>query len=187
MIKSALETIANELDEYLRLKFRVDNKRVVLSNIVNQDGSIAITDPNKIVFTLVSIHEEKVLPNAQFRLTGNGPNPPVCINLNVLVSAYFTASLYPESLRFLSVVIGFFQNKNVFDSQSSPGLDSGIDKIIFDIQNLSFNEQSNLWASLGAKYLPSVLYRVRMVVIEESMLSYDIASVSGMDADLNGK
>ena len=53
----------------------------------------------------------------------------------------------------------------VFDKHSTPDLDSRIDKLVLDIENLNIQDLSNLWGLLGGRYLPSVYYRVRMVTI----------------------
>jgi hypothetical protein len=77
-------------------------------------------------------------------------------------------------------VIGFFQRFSVFDRNA---VDSGgnprypnmninvpankpwraIEKIIFKLHHLTFEQQNNLWASLGTKYLPNVVFQVRVL------------------------
>jgi hypothetical protein len=46
-------------------------------------------------------------------------------------------------------------------------------------------EQSNLWSTLGAKYMPSVLYKVRVVTIDQQMLAPETIEVGGMDRNFN--
>ena len=89
--------------------------------------------------------------------------------LYVLVSANFND--YKTSLQFLSGAIRFFQSKNVFNSQNTPALHASLEKLIVDLFTLGFEQQYHLWGSLGAKYLSSVLYRVRMVTIQEMQKS----------------
>ena len=84
----------------------------------------------------------------------------------VLFSAYFKPGNYTEALRFLSFVIAYFQYKNVFTRANTPQLDAGIDKLIFEMANISPEQLNNIWASLGAKYMPSVVYKMRMVTID---------------------
>jgi len=60
MIQSAIETVANELNEFFRLKFGLKEDRVVISNLVNQDGTLAIKDDNRVILSLVMIQEEKM-------------------------------------------------------------------------------------------------------------------------------
>jgi hypothetical protein len=43
--------------------------------------------------------------------------------------------------------------------------------------NLSFQEQNNLWGSMGAKYVPSVLYKVRMVTIDEGSIVLEVPEI----------
>ena len=56
----------------------------------------------------------------------------------------------------------------MFTSENSPGLDPRIEKLIVELYSLSFEQQHHLWGILGAKYLPSVMYRVRMITIQEA-------------------
>ena len=60
MVESAIQAVANELNEFFRLKFGITEERVVIANIVNQDGSLAIKDENRILLSLVLIQEERV-------------------------------------------------------------------------------------------------------------------------------
>ncbi len=80
--------------------------------------------------------------------------------------ANFTGNSYPEAFKFLSRTIGFFQKNHVIDHQSAPEMDVRIEKLILDIENLSIQDPSNLWGALGGKYLPSILYRIRMVAFD---------------------
>jgi hypothetical protein len=105
------------------------------------------------------------------------------MNLFILFSTNFTGQLVKESLKFISVIIGFFQNNNVFTSEEYPDMKN--DKLIFEIFNLNFLEQNNLWASMGAKYVPSILYKVRMIVIEEGLIQFEIPEVGKVDDDKN--
>ncbi|EPB65583.1 hypothetical protein ANCCEY_15351, partial [Ancylostoma ceylanicum] len=56
------------------------------------------------------------------------------------------------------------QGKNVFTPDNSPGMDPVLQKLIVDIYSYSFEQQYNFWSILGAKYLPSVLYKDFTVV-----------------------
>jgi hypothetical protein len=53
----------------------------------------------------------------------------------------------------------------VIDRVNSPDLDDRIEKLILDIENTPPQAMSNIWGVLGGRYLPSVLYRVRMVAV----------------------
>ena len=60
MIDSAIFSIVEELNDSLNVKFRLNENRVVASNLINLDGSLSIKDENRIVVSLVNLEEEKV-------------------------------------------------------------------------------------------------------------------------------
>ena len=101
-----------------------------------------------------------------------------------MVAAHFSAANYPEALKILSKVVEFFQARPVFDHHNSPSLDRGIHKLVIDIENLSLSDQALLWGSLGGRYLPSVLYRIRMVAIDSGAVHGQLAELDTTDTEL---
>ncbi len=164
MIFEALSCLADEMNVYFRNKLNLNEEKVVLSAIMNQDGTIAIQGENKVVITLVNIEKEPVVSNRLplGRSQENAPQP-VSINLYILFSCYFSGSNYAEALRFIAFVISFLQEKNVFTSANTPKLYSAIEKISFEMESPGAEKLNNIWATLGAKYMPSVLYKMRML------------------------
>jgi len=92
--------------------------------------------------------------------------PEVKLNLYLLFTAYFPSD-YFEALKMLSLVIGFFQKRNTFNTSNSPGLDSKIKDMNLELYTLNMEQQNHLWGSLGAKYTPSVLYKMRLISISD--------------------
>jgi hypothetical protein len=187
MIDSALDAVTKDLNQFLKLKFQLSEDAAVISNLSNLDGSVAVKELNRIVLTLVNIQEDKIANLKSSPGSKIGQNSPVFLNVHILVSSHFDEKLTKESLKFLSAAIAFFQNKAVFLPSNSPGLDNGIEKLIFEIVNLDFGQQSNLFSALGAKYLPSILYKMRMLVIDEETLQYTPSPITekGVDSDLD--
>lgn len=70
---------------------------------------------------------------------------------------------------YISYIIRFFQHRNVFTPQNSPSLDPGIEKMIADLHSLGFEQLNHLWAILGGKYLPSVMYKFRLLILDEDL------------------
>jgi hypothetical protein len=68
----------------------------------------------------------------------------------------------------LTAVIGYFQAKPVFHAANTPGLDRGIEKLLVELHSPSFEELNQLYGMLSAGYRPSVLYKLRLVVIQDS-------------------
>jgi hypothetical protein len=170
MINSAISHLANELNDSLQKTFGLDEKIVVVSSTVEQDGSLPLEASNKVALSLINIERETFSKNGggaglSFSRSSVG-NEPVFLNLYVMVSICFGGNNYLESMKFLSNSIAFFQRRPVFDHSNTPDMDDRIEKLIMDLENLSIQELSNLWGVLGGKYYPSVLYRVRMVAID---------------------
>ena len=38
-----------------------------------------------------------------------------------------------------------------------------IGRLMINLHPITFEQQNNLWASLGAKYMPSVVYKIRTI------------------------
>ncbi|MBI1938370.1 MAG: DUF4255 domain-containing protein [Ignavibacteriales bacterium] len=186
MIDKSLEALKRAVQNYLvslpELNLTSEDA-IVLSPIVKADGSLAIPD-NSLGLTLVNIEEERVVKSQNaVSIASDGRvsivNPEIKLNLFILIAANFTN--YDTGLQFLSAVVKCFQSKNVFTPDNTPLLDSSIQKLIVELFSLDFEKQNHLWGSLGAKYLPSVLYRVRLVAIQEGIKQAEQAPITIYD------
>ena len=173
MLFDALNFIVDEFNAY-RLRLDRNAAELVLGNIALQDGQVGTgSQPidDSLVLSLINIEEERTLKNEpNFRKAETGPvnqNPPLYLNLYLLFSANLDD--YAEALRFLSLILQFFQQHKSFTSAKYPILgESNIERMNFEIFDLSFEQTNNLWGILGSKLLPSILYKVRTVSIQAS-------------------
>jgi hypothetical protein len=188
MIDKALFFLRQEMNTYLKLKTGDDNK-ITLSAIVSQSGT-EVAPHNAAGMMLVNVEEEKAYrqPNPQ-TVANNGyysfQNPELTLNLYMLL--YANHSDHREALVLLSYIVQFFQSKNVFDNQESPQLGEDIEKLVVDLYSLTFEQQNQMWASLGAKYMPSTVYRVRMVIVNEKRPTEVVPGVSGISTGYAGR
>lgn len=192
MIDDALHIISEQLNQFLRLRFDLTENMVSLSYVVNQDGTVANEEKNKVIFSLLDISEEVYTNgNTQYRNSSYGEyvaRPNMHLNLQVGFFAYFNPGNYNEALKFTSAVIQFFHSKPTFTGQNTPALaDRGIDKIQFEMLHLDSNSKNNLWATLGAKYMPSVIYKVRALLVEDAAAQGYLEIIRTMDIDLQKK
>jgi hypothetical protein len=175
MIDLALGALTSQLNQALRRSFGVAEDVAVLANILEPDGQVATLADNRIVVSLVNIERDTVAQRGSgggSGLTRMARTPaPVNLNLSVMFAACFASGNYAEALKFISGTVGFFQSRPVFDRQNTPELDPRIDRLALDIANLSVAELSNLWSILSGRYVPSILYRVRMVSVDLGQLS----------------
>lgn len=174
MIDKALDTLVRCLQGYLiRLpELNITSETVVkLSQVVKHDGTVAI-ESNTLGLCLVNIEEERVTKaQIAYSTTPDGrtryEQPELKLNLYFLIAANFVD--YKTGLEFLSGAVRFFQSNNVFTPHDLPSLDPRITKLIVELWSLDFEQLNHLWGYLGGKYLPSVLYRVRMLRIKEEL------------------
>ncbi len=184
MIDNALKFVAAEVNRYVVRKINPKDdptitKLVVLGNITKAQDNDNAPNPNnpvagKAVLSLVNIEEDRISKSPQNFVKVNDKveyrNPKIFLNLYCLFAV--ANSAYDTALQQLSLIIQFFQYKNVLTHQNSPAasepkLDPRIDKLVFDLHSLNFEQVNHLWGTLGGKYLPSVLYKVRLVTIED--------------------
>lgn len=179
MINRILTALKDELNEFIKLKDPLNFGLLdiaILSNLVDQAGTLAFVSNNnnqtvhKIVMTLVNVEEEKIFKDQQyFKKTAEDSiitlNPELKIQLLVLFTAYSTS--YETSLLILGFVISFFQKKGVFTHQNSPSLNGITAKATVELQTLSAEQTNHIWGYLGAKYMPSVAYKVSLLTFQE--------------------
>lgn len=190
MIDKALKFLTAEMNTYLDLQNggAVSDQVIVLTNVANDSGGWAIPS-QKLGVSLINIEEEKVFKDqqTQFRNTDGEfeqYNPEIKLNLYMLVCANFVSEdgddKYEQGLKQLSRVVSFFQGKNVFTPDNSPAMDPVLQKLIVELYSYSFEQQYNFWTILGAKYLPSVLYKVRLLAYQEKRLLNQNEPITGI-------
>jgi hypothetical protein len=178
MLKESLQFFADELNKYLIQKAvaTLDTPRVVLGNAAKAfdtetppTGFIHIN--NRAIISLVNIEEDRVFKQQEnfvkTSTTIRYKNPPIYLNLYMLIS--LNRNNYADSLTWLAHIMQYFQFQNVFTPTTHPALDSRIQKLIVELYSLSFEQVNHLWSTLGGKYLPSVMYKVRQVTIDEDV------------------
>lgn len=195
MIDNALKIIANEVNKYVLRKLDPDRdpsstKRITTGNIARlqeteSTGSRTESAAVPGILTLVNIEEERTLKASANFVRSNDKtayrNPGIQLNLYCLFAV--NHSSYDTSLQYLSLIIQFFQFRNVIDHKNTPPdnglmLDEKIDKLIFDMVTMNAEQVNHLWAILGGKYLPSVLYKARMVTIEDDTILLETDNIN---------
>jgi hypothetical protein len=169
MIHAAIRCLAGELNEFFCRTLDTAEELVVVSNLLGADGAVAPDVSNKIVLFLTAIERDTVTqraPDLAGRTFAGGG--PLFLNIYLMAAANFTGRNYQDALRLISLLIGFLHHKPVFDRNNCPAMESSIERLIFDIENTPPPVMSNIWGVLGGRYLPSILYRVRVVAIDNA-------------------
>ncbi|PWJ57465.1 uncharacterized protein DUF4255 [Dyadobacter jejuensis] len=181
MIRTALEFIKTELSSYCYnkepLNYLTNGSVAKVSGFYSASGSSTVDLDKHLQITLINLEEERLegvrshyIPNDSDKFTKL--RAPVTINLYVLFTA--TAIDYLEGLHDISNVISFFQVNQTFSKNHFPAMNASvtdptarpwrlIERLDFTIHTLTLEQQNNLWAALGTKHLPHILYKVRML------------------------
>jgi hypothetical protein len=207
MIKAALILLREELRTYLSSKG--DTTDVILENIALLETNDASNLDQRIIISLVNIEEESTLKNASsnFSKTGSSKgaysNPPVFLNLYLLITANYTGGDSPKNnyllaLSNLSYVISFFQSRNSFtignsqvpnildfyDAQDKLYLPDLTDmKITMELYTLTFEQINHLWGSLGGRQAPFAMYKARLIMVRERNIIREVPLIEEVRAD----
>lgn len=187
MLEQAMSFLAAQLNAYLVSRFPGHPEIAVASGLCTPDGTLSPDIQNKMVITLINVERETVVALSNFTPTnGNGyarGNPPLYLNLYVLVSASFP-SQYATALQLLGRTLGYFQGNPNFDAQNSVNFPTSMNKLSVELVNLNLTELSTLWSTLGVDYMPSVLYKIRMLSLQEAWMSEPVPAVTGTEANV---
>ncbi|NIJ54708.1 DUF4255 domain-containing protein [Dyadobacter arcticus] len=186
MIRTVFEFVKSELSTYCFNKepliYPSVSSFLRISGFYSPSGNSTVDTEKHIQLTLVNLEEE--------RLEGIRPTfvrmdddqlmklrAPVTMNLQLLFAA--TAVDYLQSLHDISNVVSFFQANPIFTKDRYPGMNASvsepstrpwrlIERLDFQIHTLTLEQQNNMWAALGTKHLPYILYKVRMLTFFET-------------------
>ncbi|MDE1206987.1 DUF4255 domain-containing protein [Tenacibaculum larymnensis] len=169
MIFKSLQFTSNMLNQFLKNKFGLSDDVVVTNNIIDQNGTVPIENQNKVVITLIHIGQETVKSfYSRNKRTSNGNyvSKPLeeRYNLYILIAPNFED--YNEVLKFLNTSIQFFQINTALDANTSSNIPKGILRLEFEFEKGDgYQQMHNLWSALGAKYQPSVIYKMKLISI----------------------
>jgi hypothetical protein len=173
MLDVALNFLTAELNAYLvargARKATDEIGKVEVGKLVDDAGKWAINDDH-IGVSLIHLEEDRVMKSQlpEAILSGGRQvllEPRLKLNLHILFAAKFQK--YDEGLRSLSLVLTYFQSHPTFTPDTYSGLDPRIERLAVELQPLGYEQLNQIWTFVGAKQLPSAIYRVRMVALQD--------------------
>jgi len=175
LIGEILNIITREVSEYIdsQNEFLSGGKTVVLAKPSGVNGGLSIPD-NSIALSLINIDEESSMRNPVItkRVEGNkiySQTPGISLNLSIIFIANFPND-YASELNYITKIIEFFQQKDTFTLENTSSLkkyEKYIDKLVFKLATTTLSEQNHTWNLLGIKYMPSVMFTVGKIKIQE--------------------
>ena len=188
MLEAALIFIRKKLDQHFVNYFGLNESATVLNHLIDPDGSVPQKNQNKMVITLINLEHEtaKQFYGGQKNVGGDSSGkvyPAIHFNLDILFTASFDD--YEESLKFLGETIAFFQANQSFNSRNMPDIPTGITMLNFEIESASYFETHNLWSAMGAKFQPSIIYKVRHIGIQSDEVRVKYQKIGDVQSGVN--
>lgn len=176
MIDQVLHLLSNELNTHFQVKEGLVSE---LSVVAGQKAPGDQGRLDKLIFTLVHVAPEKTLkgirnPGGLDRGIGI-PNAPLGLNLYVLLKADFAT--YSIALNRLAEAISFFHNHPVFSQQHTPAFPDNVEHLEIEFEDTDLESTSQLWMMLGERYMPSVCYKVRLLVGEHRSIDAPLRGI----------
>ena len=171
MIHNILAFLKGELNE------RVDFKGDAVGYIDSIKDPPTFYSPLSLF--LVNLEEEAQLRQADryVHINANGQKqpakPPLRLVMNILFAAKPSSEAnYETAIGCLTEVMKFFQANPVLDPVRFPRMNealthTGGQQLMVEYHPLTYAQQNEIWSALKSAYLPSVCYRVKMIVYQE--------------------
>lgn len=184
-----MEFIRDELNGFIAARTGSALDTVVLSRFPGDTTKYAF-DEDKLGMTVINLEEERTartqLPTHAYV---NGQHvvrePDVKINLHTLIGANYKQ--YDEALKFISLVIIFFQSHPSFTPTEYPALDPSIERLVVELQSPTYEQLNQIWGFVGAKQLPSVIYKIRMVALQDTEPGQTRPPLSSVTTRMSGR
>lgn len=167
MIDLTLKLICDRLNAHLMALFSVPEDLVVIGPLSDAEGKPTAAARNRLTIFLTNIAQDSVPRAASQRgPLSAGQAPPVHLDIYFMLASGHDPDIYGEGLKLISAALMFFQANPVMTPRTAPEMPAGLNQLSIDIANLRSEEIGQLWGNLGGRYVPSVMFKVRSVLID---------------------
>lgn len=189
VIDAALKFLTDQVNAQLLRRTGASLSEAEPGPLVDDKGAW-VQPVNSLRLALFQIDEERSLrEQLPSRVLVGGREvvmpPPLKLNLVVVLAARFQQ--YDQALRTLSLVLTYFQSHPLFTPADSPGLPTGIDRLAVELQSYGPEQLNQMWTCFGAKHLPAIVYRLRMVVLQDDEPSGTGQPITSIATVLHGR
>lgn len=169
MIDTALTYLSHHLQEAMEVRLGAAADTVTLGAI--PDG--AATEGTKLYLMLVGLREDTttrskpIRADAEAAVATRPATKPLPLECTLLLAA--TGSPYSSALQLLSEALIVLRGLSVIDPEALPAATLPGGRLTLELISLDSQEQNHLWATVGGKYAPSAVYRLRLVTLTDSV------------------
>jgi len=176
MIHNAITSVVSRLDEHLKNKLGLSQDAVIVSSLTDIKGNLLPEVENKVAGFLINLEESKISRNGNLQIHP-GSNPVMSIDVFIMFAAYFPSPNYIESIKYISLILEFFQSNWVFDHSNTPTLASSLDKLIVEFVNISADDLNKIWGMSGSNYVPCVVFKLKTIPFDGDVISETVGSI----------
>ena len=173
MFNICVETILIELNRYIKIRIPSTEDAVIYLNYIDlktqQKESESLYE-NKIIMSLVDIAQEDISCNPKTYIQQGDKyilkNLPTNFYINLLFATNFKGNNALTGLKYLTLVIAFFQSNNHFTNKNTPSLQAtNLEEFSVSLVKLEGQQKNDLWKCLDITYQPSILYKAGLIPI----------------------
>lgn len=172
MINPFITFLRDDLNSFISNKIGVNGNFVLSANFNNITENTQGID-NKIIISMVSLEEEKMLKTPDNYTTTNHEikyrKPPVWLNIICLFTYYTKSAENYDGIDMLANVIQYFQSRPKIDNTTAfvpANFPVTYEDFRAEFISLNFEQSNNLWGLFGGRYHPSVVYKFKTIPID---------------------
>jgi hypothetical protein len=167
VIDLTLKLIADRLNAHLSALFSVSEDLVAIGPLSDAEGKPTAESRNRLTIFVTNIAHDTVPRSGSGRATlSERMAAPVHLDIYFMLASGHDPEIYGEGLKLISAALMFFQAHPVMTPRTIPEMPAGLSQISIEISNLKAEEIGQLWGNLGGRYVPSVMFKVRSVMID---------------------
>ena len=171
MIDQALNFVAQQLELYLKRPSSNQQDRIRVHGLVDDKEQPLENSDNGLLLFVTNIAQDKMVRGISKRnpvgAKGVAVRPdPLYLNISFMVASAYYGEKYLQGLKVLSQAAAYFQSHSVFSPQNTPDMPEAIERLSFEVSDLSVAELGHLWNRLGRSYMPSIHYLMRGITID---------------------
>jgi hypothetical protein len=172
VIDQALSLVVSRLNSHLSTRYGVQDELVALSPLTDAEGKPAPDALNRLVMFVTNIAHDATPRGGRARTSVQMVQSRAQhLDVYFMIASAYEADTYMEGLKLISTALTFFQAYPVMTPQSTPDMPVGLSQLSFEITNLKVEEMGQLWGNLGGRYVPSVMFKMRSVIIDAGALT----------------
>ncbi len=183
MIDQTLKLIADRLNAHLSALFSVSEELVAIGPLSDAEGKPTAESRNRLTMFVTNIAQDTVPRGSGGRgPLSNGQNRPFHIDIYFMLASGHDPEIYGEGLKLISAALMYFQANSTLTPRSAPDMPAGLSQLSIEIANLKAEEIGQLWGNLGGRYVPSIMFKIRSVMIDAGAVTSITPLVRGPTA-----